>query len=82
MSLLPKGCVAAEKPWGRSWHMYTPTAHGRQKAKLLAVQAGPHALESLRRIKQYVISAPYRRLLREIYREFPDYAAQSVLSLS
>ena len=79
--LVAAGLVAAEQPWGRSWHLYTPTAHGHREAEHLRGQVPRAALDTLREIKQYVAFTPYRRLLRDVYRQYPEYATQSVLTL-
>ncbi len=78
--LVGSGLVAAEQPWGRAWSLYTPTAQGRKEAKRLEAEIDPKTLAILREIKQYVTSTPFRRLLREIYEQYPDYATQSVLT--
>jgi len=78
--LVASGLVAAEQPWGRAWSLYTPTAQGRQEAERLMGGIEPRILAILGDIKQYVTSTSFRRLLREIYRQYPDYATQSLLN--
>lgn len=78
--LVAAGVVAAERPSGRAWNLYTPTPQGRQEAERLEGEVRPKVLSAVREIKQYVTSTPFRRLLREIYDRYPSYATESLLT--
>jgi len=78
--LVEHGLIAEEKPWGRSWNLYRPTAQGRRVVQEIAAKIPASHLEGLAEIKRYVLSVPFNKLLRDVYREYPEYATNSVFS--
>ncbi len=78
--LVKRGLIAEEKPWGRSWNLYRPTAQGRRVVKEIAEKVPASHLQEVATIKRYVVSAPFNKLLREVYQEYPEYATNSVFS--
>jgi hypothetical protein len=78
-TLVASGFVAEDPVPGHTWRQYRTTAHGESQARQFATAAPADTLDWLARARLYVTGQPFARLLRDIYRRFPQYAAQSLL---
>ena len=81
-SLVASGLIAEERPWGQSWSLYSPTISGDGKVSWLQRQFFHGTLDTMRSIKEFVVSKSFSDLLREIYKSYPEYATKSLFSLA
>lgn len=78
--LISKGLVAAVPVPGQSWRKYRLTEAGIKQADTL-VAGAPEVAESSAMARSRVTSHTFRSLLREVYEQYPEYAAKSVANL-
>jgi hypothetical protein len=76
--LVAKGLLTADKE-GR-YEKYSLSEEGLRQAEELRDAMGPDTFEWLNRVGAYVTSRSFSQLLREVYREFPEYARNSVFT--
>ena len=65
-------------PSGRGWSFYSQTDIGRRLSAELRERASPPLLASLDQIRQFVTDRPFEALLRDVYSDYPEYAAKSL----
>ena len=64
---------------GSRYGQYVPTAAGQQRASALWAQALSEEEQGfLRQVRAYVTSRSFDRLLQDVYREYPEYATESL----
>jgi uncharacterized protein YwgA len=65
-------------PSGRGWNLYHLTQAGMKKADKLRKEANQAFIKKLDAARSYVTSRDFETLLSDIYREYPDFAAESL----
>lgn len=81
--LVEEGLVAREPVPGYTWTRYRLTADGMVEAQAIADGLTPeerNAARLLVELKQTVLTQSFNRLLRYVYRRYPDYARNSIFS--
>ncbi len=76
--LISRGLVSEEQIQDQSWKYYSVTDKGREIAQESRKEIHSDAVGFLERIREFVSSVSFRNLLAVIYREYPDYAVNSV----
>ena len=76
-SLQADGLIEAV-PTGQGWSAYRIIAKGDQRTKELRDVASADHLASLDSTREWVTSRTFRRLLTDVYREYPAFAEQSL----
>jgi hypothetical protein len=66
-----------EKIPGRQHGAYVTTFEGEERAASIWSGLNPEEQRFLRAVRSYVTSKSFSHLLREVYAEYPDYAANS-----
>jgi len=62
------------------WSYYRLTERGEAKAEQLIKEVSPDLLDRLKSIKMKVTELSFLNLLKEIYRQYPEYAKNSVIN--
>ena len=65
---------------GRGWSCYGLTGEGKAKAEQLRMSAKQAYLKGLDEWREWVITQPFKTLLKEVYQRYPDYAVASVFT--
>ena len=65
-------------PTGRGWSTYRVPRRGEKEVAQLRERASPALLDRLDTIRNWVTTRSFNRLLRDVYREYPDYARNSL----
>lgn len=65
-------------PSGRGWNLYHLTEAGVKKANELREKADHTLVKKLEAARSYVISRDFETLLSDIYKDYPDFAAESL----
>lgn len=65
-------------PSGRGWNLYRVTEAGRVETRTLRKQAEAAYTEELDKLRDWVTSRDFDTLLSDIYREYPDFAKESL----
>jgi uncharacterized protein YwgA len=81
--LVDDGLVTREAVPGYTWSRYRLSAEGVRETQAIADHLDEDHLQSVRflvRMKRDVLSQSFNRLLRYVYRRYPDYAKNSVFS--
>ncbi len=82
-ALVDEGLVAREVVPGYTWNRYCLTEAGMRKTQGIADRLDEEHLRTVRfllQMKREVLSQSFNRLLRYVYRRYPDYAKNSVFS--
>lgn len=79
-ALVVEGCIALEVADHQRWSFYVITKKGEQRAATLHQQIDPRLRNYAAKAVAWVKSMPFPNLLREIYKKYPDYAANSVFN--
>ncbi len=82
-ALVDEGLVAREAVSGYTWSRYRLTEDGMRETQGIADRLDEKHLRSVRylvQMKRDVLSRSFNRLLRYVYRRYPDYAKNSVFS--
>lgn len=80
LSLQLEGLVdRCSQPLSR-WSYYRLTEKGQEQASILIKDVSSELLTQLKTIKIKVTSLSFLDLLKEIYREYPEYAQNSVIN--
>lgn len=72
------GFVQIEQAPNRSWNYYSLTKTGKDARGKIAQKIDRLAAEYLVSLRKFVDQVSFRQLLETIYREYPDYAVNSV----
>jgi uncharacterized protein YwgA len=75
--LLAMGYLVKEAVPARRYMRYRTTPAGEQLLSQLAVGLDPQARTFVQATRRYVSSRPFARLLREVYKAYPEYAVNS-----
>lgn len=67
------------RPFSR-WSYYRLSERGQERAKTLLDAAPSDLLEELQTIKAKVTSLSFLNLLKEVYKQYPEYAKESVIT--
>lgn len=67
------------RPFSR-WSYYRLLERGQQKARTLLKEAPMDLLGELQTIKTQVTNLSFLDLLKEVYRQYPEYAKESVIT--
>jgi len=65
-------------PAGSGWNAYRTTAAGQERVKELRSKAPAPQLAEIDRVREYVVSRGFRQLLRDVYKDYPQYAERSL----
>jgi len=65
-------------PSGRGWNFYHLTKTGVEKADKLRKEAKHTFLKKLEAARSYVTSRDFETLLSDVYKEYPDFASESL----
>jgi len=65
-------------PTGRGWSAYRLTDEGKQAVDRLRRRANAVLLSELDRIREWVTVRAFSKLLRDVYKEYPEYAKSSL----
>lgn len=76
--LRAEGLVEAV-PSGRGWSVYRLTDLGKDKVRQLLEQANPTLVKALSKVREWVTSRDFETLLRDVYKDYPQYATASLL---
>ncbi len=72
------GLVEATRVIGRSWNYYSLTPEGAQLSSEVAEATNPKVVEYTQKLRDFVGNLTFRNLLTTVYRNYPDYAVNSV----
>lgn len=64
---------------GRGWNSYKLTAAGRTRVEQLRKNSDDGHLRYLDETRDWVLSRKFEDLLRDVYKDYPDYATQSMI---
>lgn len=64
---------------GYTWRRYGVTSKGQAKAQELAAHIEPEVMRQIEKVRSFVVSLPFRQLLREIYSRYPAYAQNTLM---
>jgi uncharacterized protein YwgA len=79
-TLIAEGVIEAVPVEGQSWKRYRLTEAGLGQAETLATKAGS-MLAVCESSRAKVAQHTFRSLLREVYKEYPEYAVESIAKL-
>lgn len=65
-------------PSGRGWSLYRLAKPGRERERMLRKDADSILLKKLDDARGYVTGRDFETLLSDIYREYPDFATESL----
>ena len=80
LSLNMSGLIDEYTPLNSSWSYYRITKEGEKQAKKLVNEIPKDILKVMKKIKQEVVNLSFLDLLRKVYKEYPDYAKNSIVS--
>jgi len=75
--LRTKGFVEA-LPTGQGWSCYRLTPEGEAVAIRVRKAAPPQQLQELEETREWVMQRPFRRLLKDVYKQYPEFAEKSL----
>ncbi len=75
-----RGLILSDRALGQSWEYFTVTAEGEEIAGRMQRDLNPRATKYLDDVRTWVVSQPFTRLLRSIYKKYPDYAINSIFA--
>jgi uncharacterized protein YwgA len=75
--LMANGLLQKEPFPGRRYMRYRTTQAGEQLIRQLADDVSPPERAFAKATREYVSSRPFARLLREVYKAYPEYAVNS-----
>jgi DNA-binding PadR family transcriptional regulator len=78
-TLEKSGLISGDRVPGRSWRLFRCTAAGDAQAAEAADRLGRADIEWLGQTRRFVTERLFDSLLRDIYREYPEYAQRSLL---
>ncbi|SRR6266511_4774994 len=78
-SLQADGLLQSQRRTGRSWRVYWTTDAGHDRAAAIAARLPKTDLDWLGKMRHYVTSRSFTRLLRELYEAYPEYKHRSLL---
>jgi DNA-binding PadR family transcriptional regulator len=64
---------------GRGWNSYKLTEAGRTRVEQLRKNSDDGHLRYLDETRDWVLSRKFEDLLRDVYKDYPDYATQSMI---
>ena len=76
--LVEAGLVERVPKPGVSWASYRLTPQGKQRALKLRKKASERSLQQLDRVSTWVSERPFTKLLKDVYKEYPDMAKKSL----
>jgi len=76
--LISLGLINAKEVPGYNWSFYSLTTEGEKISKKISREKNPDAVEYLKEIREFVKSASFHNLLVAIYKDYPDFAVNSV----
>lgn len=80
-ALVSEGLVERVPVQGQSWSRYRLTAEGKKRAEKLIAGAPEKTLQVCRSARSRVIRHSFPSLLKEVYRDYPEYATESIARL-
>ena len=63
---------------GRGWSMYRLTEEGRENAEQIRSESNRDHIQHLDATREWVIRRNFEQLLRDVYKDYPDYATESL----
>ena len=65
-------------PSGRGWNLYRLVKAGEKRQRMLRKDAGSRLLKKLDNARKYVTSRDFETLLSDIYKDYPDFATETL----
>jgi len=63
---------------GRGWDAYKPTTQGLEQMDKLRQTASANVLLEIDAAREYVRSRGFKKLLSDVYKQYPDFATKSL----
>ncbi|MBI4339707.1 MAG: hypothetical protein HY680_07105 [Chloroflexi bacterium] len=76
-ALREEGLIEAV-PTARGWSVYRTTKEGCRLASALRGNADLAMLQRVDTLREWVTTRPFEQLLKDVYRDYPEYATQSM----
>lgn len=73
------GLVRSEPVPGQSWSKFSISAAGSDRARAFAASLDPVQVEWLRKLRRFLTTRSFNKLLRDVYDQFPEFATRSQL---
>jgi len=77
--LVDADCLAKVPVSGETWVLYRATDHGQRRVVELETTVDRRVLDALRNLRTWCDQRPSTQLLRDVYRDYPEFAVNSVL---
>jgi hypothetical protein len=72
------GYLSESQAPGKNWSYYSLSEQGQEKAQELAKEFPPAVTGYLSKVREFLLTLTFRRLLDTIYARYPNYAVNSV----
>jgi DNA-binding PadR family transcriptional regulator len=79
-TLEDQGLIKGTVQPGHTWKEYELTPAGVEQARSAVPGLSEQDLAQVRQIYQFVVSRSFRRLLSDVYQQYPEYAENSVVT--
>lgn len=76
-ALEAEGLVRSEPVPGQSWAKYSVTAAGSDRAREFGRTLDPEQIEWLSKLRRFLTTRSFNKLLRDVYDQFPEFATRS-----
>lgn len=76
-ALASRGLVSKEPVPGQSWSRWEVTAKGEEEAERFKEGLSPEAAAWMRRLRRFLTTRSFNRLLEDVYERFPEFAVRS-----
>ena len=77
--LQARGLVKSLRVPGQSWSTYTVTPLGESRAMQIGEQLDPGQVEWVRKLRLFLTTRSFKKLLTDVYNQFPEFASKSRL---
>lgn len=78
-ALEAEGVVKSDVPPGQTWKIYELTEKGQEVGRAALASAGAAERSAVQSTMDFVLTRSFRRLLKDVYAKYPEYATKSVL---
>ena len=79
--LQAQGLIETEASPGATWSLYRLTPDGVERFGRLLKTAPPRLVDRLRQAKAFVLARTFLQLLRDVYRKYPEFSVNSIVTL-
>lgn len=76
-ALAARGLVSKEPVPGQSWSRWQATAMGEEHAEEFGRTLSPKAVGWVARLRRFLTTRSFNKLLDDVYEEFPEFAVRS-----